>query len=97
MMTRTPKEETTAVATSNAPTLLLAFELGDRTWKLGFTIRLWAAAADAGDSRPIDRSRAGGDRPREEAIPSARRVPVVSCYEAGRKGSGCTGGSSRRG
>jgi hypothetical protein len=36
-MTLTRTEESTAVATSVAPTLLLAFELGQRSWKLGFT------------------------------------------------------------
>ena len=40
MMTLTRTEESTAVATSVTPTLLLAFELGERTWKLGFTMGL---------------------------------------------------------
>ena len=42
MMTMTRTEESTAVATSVTPTLLLAFELGERTWKLGFTTGLCA-------------------------------------------------------
>ena len=37
-MTKTPKAEMTTMATPILPMLLLAFELGDRTWKLGFTI-----------------------------------------------------------
>ena len=37
MMTMTRTEESTALATSITPTLLLAFELGERSWKLGFT------------------------------------------------------------
>ena len=41
MMTLTRTEESTAVAaTAIVPTLLLAFELGERTWKLGFTTGL---------------------------------------------------------
>jgi hypothetical protein len=42
MMTMTRTEESRAVATPIAPTLLLAFELGERVWKLGFTIGLGA-------------------------------------------------------
>jgi len=38
IMTRT--EESTAVATAIVPTLLLAFELGERRWTLGFTTGL---------------------------------------------------------
>jgi hypothetical protein len=37
MMTLTRMEESTAVTTAVVPTLLLAFELGERTWRLGFT------------------------------------------------------------
>ena len=40
MTTMTRTEESTAVATSVTPTLLLAFELGERSWKLGFTTGL---------------------------------------------------------
>jgi hypothetical protein len=40
MMTLTRTEESTAVVTAVVPTLLLAFELGERTWKLGFTMGL---------------------------------------------------------
>ena len=40
MMTMTRTEESTAVAAATAPTLLLAFELGERSWKLGFTTGL---------------------------------------------------------
>jgi transposase len=37
MMTLTRTEESTAVTTPVTSTLWLAFELGERTWKLGFT------------------------------------------------------------
>ena len=37
MMTITRTGESTAVATRTGPTLLLAFELSERVWKLGFT------------------------------------------------------------
>jgi transposase len=86
MMTRTPKEETTAVATSNAPTLLLAFELGDRTWKLGFTIGFGQPPR----MRTIPAR--STNRVVEEIAHAKKRfqlpadVPVVSCYEAGREG-----------
>ena len=40
MMTMTRTEESTAVAITSGPTLLLAFELGERIWKLGFTTGL---------------------------------------------------------
>ena len=39
-MTMTRIEESTAVAITPRPTLLLAFELGERVWKLGFTTGL---------------------------------------------------------
>src|SRR5262249_32595732 len=51
MMTLTHTEESTAVATAVAPTLLLAFELGERTWKLGFTTGLGQRRA-SGRFRP---------------------------------------------
>jgi transposase len=96
MMTKTAKEETTAVATSNAPTLLLAFELGDRTWKLGFTIGFGQPPR----MRTIP-ARAT-DRVVEEIAHAKKRfhlpadVPVVSCYEAGREGFWLHRCSSRR-
>jgi hypothetical protein len=42
MMTMTRTKESTAVATPIAPTVLLAFELGEHEWKLGFTLGLGA-------------------------------------------------------
>jgi transposase len=72
------------VATPIEPTLLLAFELGDRIWKLGFTVGLGA--------RPrVRQIPARATHQVEEEIARAKvrfRVPadapVVSCYEAGR-------------
>jgi transposase len=66
--------------------LLLAFELGERAWKLGFTTGL--------GQRPRVRQIAAGaiDRVLEEIARAKRRlklpadVPVISCYEAGRDG-----------
>jgi transposase len=86
MMTKTPKAETTTVATPIAPALLLAFELGDRTWKLGFTIgfgqsaRLCSVPARATDRvlEEIARAKARFHFPAD--------VSVTSCYEAGREG-----------
>jgi transposase len=78
---------TTCTAESIVPTtLLLAFELGERTWKLGFTIGL--------GQRPRVRQVPAGaiDRVVEEIQRARRRftltddAPVVSCYEAGRDG-----------
>ena len=86
MMTMTRTEESTAVATAVAPTLLLAFELGERTWKLGFTTGL--------GQRPRIRQipARATDRLLEEIARAKVRfklpanAPVVSCYEAGRDG-----------
>jgi transposase len=65
--------------------LLLAFELSERTWKLGFTI--------GGGERPRFRQIAAGAVDRllvEVAMAKARfglalDAPVISCYEAGRE------------
>lgn len=80
--TRTPQSTAPAAATP----LLLAFELGERTWKLGLTTGL--------GQRPRVCSIAAGavDRVLEEIARAKRRfvlsaeTPVVSCYEAGRDG-----------
>jgi hypothetical protein len=86
MMTKTSTEETTAVPTSIAPTLLLAFELGDRTWKLGFTIGFGQSA------RMCSVPARATDRVLEEIARAKVRfhlpanVSVISCYEAGREG-----------
>ena len=83
-MTMTRISESTPVMTA-APQLLLAFELGDRKWKLGFTTGL--------GQRPRIRQVPAGavDQVLEEIARMKRRLklatetPVVSCYEAGRE------------
>ena len=72
MMTMTRTEESTAVAAATAPTLLLAFELGERSWKLGFTTglgqqpRIRQISARATD-------RVEEEIARESPVPGARR------------------------
>jgi transposase len=86
MMTMTRTEESTAVATAVAPTLLLALELGVRTWKLGFTtglgqqprIRQIPARATDRMVEELTRAKARFRLPAD--------APVLSCYEAGREG-----------
>jgi transposase len=81
MTTMTRTQESTAL-----PRLLLAFELGQRTWKLGFTVGL--------GQRPRVREIPAGavDRLAEEIRRAKERwqlpadAQVVSCYEAGRDG-----------
>src|SRR5262249_24046695 len=84
MMTMTRTEESTAVPTGT--TLLLAFELGERTWKLGFTtgpaqrprVRQVAARATERVLEEIARAKERFQLPAD--------APVLSCYEAGRDG-----------
>lgn len=72
--------------TAREPVLHLAFELGQATWKLGFTTGL--------GQRPRERTIAARDLPALEAEVTRARgrfglpadAPVVSCYEAGRDG-----------
>jgi transposase len=87
MMTTTRTQQSTAPATPTTPTaLLLAFELGERVWKLGFTTGM--------GQRPRIRQIAAGavDRVLEEIARAKGRLKlppdaaVVSCYEAGRDG-----------
>lgn len=86
MRTTTLALEFTATAPTTPINLLLAFELGERTWKLGFTIGL--------GQRPRIRQVPAGavDQVREEIARAKRRfklpdeTPVISCYEAGRDG-----------
>src|SRR5947207_12502420 len=82
MMTMTRSTESTV-----APAfLLLAFELSERTWKLGFTI--------GRGQRPRVRQIPAGALDRlADAIARAKvrfrlpgDAPVASCYEAGREG-----------
>lgn len=83
-MTMTRRSECTAVTTM--PVLLLAFELGQRTWKLGFSRGL--------GERPRVRTvpAAAVERVTAEIAAAKRRwqlpetTPVLSCYEAGRDG-----------
>jgi transposase len=73
-------------ATLPQPTLFLAFELGQNTWKLGFTIgmaqqpRERTIPAGALDTLQQEIARAK----QRFGLPEAARV--VSCYEAGRDG-----------
>jgi transposase len=68
------------------PTLYRAFELGQQTWKLGFTIGV--------AQQPRERTIPGGDVARlQQEIARAKQrfglpedARVVSCYEAGRDG-----------
>jgi transposase len=86
MMTMTRTTESTAPTLTASMTLLLAFELGERGWKLGFTAGM--------GQRPRVRQIPAGtvDRIIEEVGRAKRRLqlppdtPVVSCYEAGRTG-----------
>jgi transposase len=85
MRTMTRSEESTAAATVSAPTLLLAFELGQRSWNIGFTtglgqrprIRQIPARATDRVLQEIARAKARFNLPAE--------APVASCYEAGRE------------
>lgn len=86
MGTTTRVSESTATAATTTINLLLAFELGERTWKLGFTTGL-------GQHPRIRQVPAGAvDQVREEIVRAQRRLklpadtPVISCYEAGRDG-----------
>src|SRR4029450_5176532 len=80
MMTMTRASESTV------PSLLLAFELGQRVWKLGFVVGV--------GQRPRIRHIAAGavDRVAEEIARAKVRLklpadaPVISCFEAGRDG-----------
>jgi transposase len=86
MRTTTCVPESIAPVPTTAIPLLLAFELGERTWKLGFTIGL--------GQRPRIRQVPAGatDRVVEEIARAKRRfklpdeTAVISCYEAGRDG-----------
>ncbi|HEV2670618.1 MAG TPA: IS110 family transposase [Gemmatimonadales bacterium] len=86
MMTTTCTNESIAATTPSSINLLLAFELGERSWKLGFTTGL--------GQRPRIRQVPAGavDRVLEEIARAKRRLKlaeetaVVSCYEAGRDG-----------
>lgn len=68
------------------PTLYVAFELGQKDWKLamtsGFGVAPWLRSMARGDWRGVERAMAQGRA--RFGIPAG--APVVSCYEAGRDG-----------
>jgi transposase len=89
----TPRRSTTMTATTRdfettatAPTLFVAFELGESSWKLAFTTgmgqrprqRTIVARDRIAVIREIERAKQRFDLPPE--------APVKSCYEAGREG-----------
>lgn len=86
MTTRTRTEQSSAMTPPLQPTLLLAFELGERSWKLGFSAgagqrpRLRQVPARATDRLLTEIARAK----RRFGLPADS--PVRSCYEAGREG-----------
>ena len=72
------------------PTLALAFELGQHTWKLGFTLGVAQQPRElmipSGD---VERLQQEITRAKQRfGLPEEARV--VSCYEAGPTGSGYT-------
>ena len=71
---------------STFPTLYLAFELGNKTWRLGFSIGLGQRprerSIDAGDTVAL----AGEIRLAKKRFALPQEARVVSCYEAGRDG-----------
>src|SRR5262245_17032033 len=77
---------TVTVSLSHRRPVLMAFELGQRSWKLGFStgigqrprVRQIPAGAVEGIANEILRAKARLGLPRE--------APVISCYEAGREG-----------
>ena len=85
MTTATRNEQYTAVHATE-PMLFLAFELSEKTWKLGFTT--------GHGQQPRERNIAARHQERllQEVAQAKRRfglpetAPVASCYEAGREG-----------
>lgn len=84
------------VVSVSEPTLYVAFELGAKTWTLAMTAALgrapWVCGVAAG-ALPRVVARLAEGRRRCGLGPTAR---VVSCYEAGRDGSGSIGRSRPR-
>ena len=70
----------------NEPALYVAFELGQKDWKLamtaGFGVDPWVRTVPSGDLRAVERVLREGRR--RLAVPTG--APVMSCYEAGRDG-----------
>lgn len=86
MTTMTRSDQSTVSISNPSVPLLLAFELGERTWKLGFT-------TGSGQRPRVRQVPAGAvERVRQEIAHAKRRLQlpadasVVSCYEAGRDG-----------
>jgi transposase len=81
-------ETTCSTEYSTLFTLYLAFELGNKEWKLGFSIGLGQSprrrTIDAGDSMALGWE-IGRAKQRFGLLEAA---PVMSCYEAGRCGEG---------
>ena len=81
MMTTTRPNESAATGC-----LLLAFELGQRSWKLGFTVgmgqrpRIRQVPAGAVETLGTEIERA------KKRLGLPAESPVISCYEAGRDG-----------
>lgn len=82
MATATRRTESTA----NGPVLMLAFELGERKWLLGFTtgtaVRPRIREIGARDTARVRKEIAQA----KAAFGLAADTPVHSCYEAGREG-----------
>jgi transposase len=86
MMTTATHNEHYTETHATEPVLFLAFELSEKTWKLGFTT--------GHGQKPRERTMAARDltRLRDEVAHAKSRfglcatAPVVSCYEAGREG-----------
>jgi len=79
-------ETTYGTEYSTVGTLYLAFELGNKEWKLGFTVglgqRLRRRTIDAGDLAALGWEI--GQAKQRLGLPET--TPVLSCYEAGRDG-----------
>jgi transposase len=79
-------EVTVRTEYSTSATLYLAFELGQKQWKLGFTSgmgqKAWKRVVEAGDLLALGRQ----IRLAKERLGLTESCRVVSCYEAGRDG-----------
>jgi transposase len=73
-------------STRTQDVLYLAFELSEKTWKLGFTIGLGQRVRErnlrAGDTKRLQQEMLAA----KERFALAATAPVRSCYEAGREG-----------
>ena len=78
--------ETRAQYNGVEPVLYMALELGEKTWKLGFTVGLGQRARmrsiSGSDLKALERE----IRRAKQRFGLDEKVPVVSCYEAGRDG-----------